>query len=105
MFERFTTVNKSIEHALIISFKGFRDDSDKFLKNAPNAIGDGKLDGALGSFVIKSSNGLICLEALDCAKNVVLEHCNRYTCYLGGEVSGLGFTKQEQAFAFLEQLM
>jgi len=34
-----------------------------------------------------------------------LEHCHRYTCYLGGEVSGLGFTKLEQAFAFLEKIM
>ena len=103
MFERFTPVNQCIKYPFVIGLESFSDDSDELLKNAPDALGNGKLNDTVRGFMKKPSDGLISGKALDRAQDVVLKYRYRYAGNLGGEVPGLGFAQPEQAFAFFEK--
>ena len=102
MFKGFTPVDQGIHHFFIVDFKCFGYDSDQFLKDAPYAFGNRKLNNTIGGLVEKSTNSYIGFESFDRSQNIVLERRNGYAGNLGCEVSGLGFTQAEQAFCLLE---
>jgi hypothetical protein len=105
MFERLASVNQCIKNVFVVGIERFGYDSDEFLKNAPDALGNGKLDNPVGYFVKETFDGLICGETLYCAQNVVLKYGERYAGNLGSEVPELGFSKSEQTLSFLEEVM
>ena len=103
MLKSFTPVNQGIHDSFIVDLERLGYDSDKFLKNSPDAFCDRELNNAISGLMEKSSNGFIGFKALDCSQDVVLEYRNGDTGNLGGKVSGLGFSQAKQALCFLEK--
>ena len=105
MLKSFTPVNEGIHDSFIVDLELLSYNSNQFLKNSLNAISDRELNNSISDLMEKSSNGFIGFKALDCSKNVVLEHRNGDTGNLGIKISGLGFPQAKQALCFLEKVM
>lgn len=78
MFEGFAPVYQCIKRPLFVYLKSFSDDSDEFLKNAPDAFGYIKLDNTVRSLMKKSSNRFVYDEAFYRTQHVVSKHRNQY---------------------------
>lgn len=103
MLKSFTPVNEGIHDSFIVDLERLSYDSNQFLENSPDTICDRELNNAISGLMEKPSNGFIGFKALDCSKNVVLEHRNGDTGNLGGKISGLGFSQVKQALGFLKK--